>query len=85
MPLHTAPICVSCMHKGEGLTCTAFPDRIPDAILFSEVDHRKPYVGDHGIQYALAPGKTLNTSSLDDPDPPVVYTPLTGRRPKKRS
>ena len=39
------------MHKGLVLTCDAFPQRIPDAILESKVDHRQPVEGDHGIQF----------------------------------
>lgn len=33
------------------LTCDAFPDGIPDAILKSGYDHRKRYRGDQGITY----------------------------------
>jgi hypothetical protein len=39
---------------GEGeqlVACAAFPDGIPDAIATGEVEHRKPYAGDHGIQF----------------------------------
>jgi hypothetical protein len=51
------PICYSCAHlnEGEGMTCTAFPDGIPDEILNSEADHRLPYPGDNGIQFAQSP------------------------------
>lgn len=45
--------CILCKHNNvtTGDTCTAFPDGIPDTILSGEVDHKKPYKGDHGIQY----------------------------------
>ena len=56
MPSFPAPICMSCKHFCEGLACKAFPDGIPNAILRSSYDHRKPYPGDHGIQYEPDPG-----------------------------
>jgi hypothetical protein len=31
--------------------CAAFPDGIPEEILWNEVRHTKPYPGDHGIRY----------------------------------
>ena len=31
--------------------CAAFPDGIPDEILWNELRHTKPYPGDRGIQY----------------------------------
>jgi hypothetical protein len=45
------PLCLDCTHLRPGLTCTAFPDRIPVAILDGRVDHHQPYPGDHGIQF----------------------------------
>jgi hypothetical protein len=52
---HQAPTCMFCRHfdrDAERLTCRAFPDGIPDAILEGEVDHRRPVAGDGGIQFA---------------------------------
>jgi hypothetical protein len=52
-----APICLNCKHfhqGGEGLTCDAFPEGIPDDILTTDVEHRKPYPGDHGMQFEQA-------------------------------
>lgn len=47
--------CASCKHFRTGSrtnpTCDAFPDGIPEEILFGRNDHRKPFPGDHGIQY----------------------------------
>lgn len=44
--------CITCKHKlSYGSFCLAFPDGIPDTILSGEIDHKKPYKGDHGIQY----------------------------------
>jgi hypothetical protein len=54
---YAAPMCTVCTHyqpTREQLTCTAFPDGIPQAILYSQVDHRKPVSGDHGIQFEQA-------------------------------
>lgn len=54
------PICIYCKHFFPGPkgfpNCAAYPDRIPDAILQSEVDHRRPFKGDHGIQFEMVPG-----------------------------
>ena len=45
------PMCFECKNKLTDYTCKAFPDGIPDKILFGKVDHTKPYNGDHGIQF----------------------------------
>ena len=51
------PIRAFCIHtrlpKSE--TCIAFPDGIPQGILFGEMNHRNPYPGDHGIQFEPRP------------------------------
>lgn len=54
------PICAQCKHFRSGVTdrnaCDAFPEGIPAPIIKSQVDHRKPYPGDHGIQFEPAGG-----------------------------
>jgi len=66
-----APMCLYCVHfrsaigpigKGGSRTgppgCAAFPrpPGIPDVIFDNGFDHRKPYEGDHGIQFEPKPG-----------------------------
>ncbi|WP_048183672.1 hypothetical protein [Methanosarcina siciliae] len=59
-----SPVCTLCKHfrrqkeiKFDGLNpihehkCDAFPDRIPDEIWRGDNDHKKPFPGDHGIQF----------------------------------
>jgi len=55
--------CGACKHYdsgnrpvGEPATCKAFPDGIPRKILIEGFDHRKPFKGDNGIRFELAPG-----------------------------
>ena len=50
------PICLYCTHYDrnvprDGSFCSAFPDGIPVGIIDSQVDHREPVEGDHGIQF----------------------------------
>ena len=47
------PICYNCTHQDQEdhFKCTAFPKRIPKAIIESRANHRKPYPGDNGVLY----------------------------------
>ena len=45
--------CLECKHfiDDRKFTCKAFPKGIPDDLVFTRVEHTKPYPGDHGIQF----------------------------------
>lgn len=45
--------CLDCKHfiDDTKFTCKAFPDGIPDDLVFNKVSHKKPYEGDKGIQF----------------------------------
>lgn len=52
------PQCFRCKHyrdvkleTGAPMTCTAFPEGIPEEIVFNDFDHAKPHDDDHGIQF----------------------------------
>lgn len=61
MTIGTMPDCYKCIYfnneykgilfKGGGYICKAFPDGIPKEIFYGGVSHKKPYKGDHGIQF----------------------------------
>lgn len=56
-----APMCSFCIHFNEstqGERCRAFPNGIPQQILEFEVDHRKPFPGDNGVQFEPIEGIT---------------------------
>ena len=57
MTSYPAPICYTCSHLREEMTCEAFPEGIPDDILESRADHRQPYPGDNGIHYEQDPDR----------------------------
>ena len=47
-------VCALCLHldpSGER-KCVAFPSGIPLPIWLGENDHREPFPGDHGVQFA---------------------------------
>jgi hypothetical protein len=77
-----APICYGCLHQHPGLTCDAFPGRIPNAILLSQLDLRKPVAGDTGIMFKPKTHKDAGyAESLLAPWPP----PERNARPARAS
>jgi hypothetical protein len=48
-------MCLECTRfheeNEEALTCDAFPDGIPEAIIMSSADHRQPFPGDNGLRF----------------------------------
>lgn len=51
-----SPICTFCKHLNVGTkTCKAFPKKIPNPIWIGDNDHKLPYPGDRGIQFAPLP------------------------------
>lgn len=70
-----APICMWCAHferDAPGLHCSAYTDGIPDEIITSRVDHRKPYTGDNGVQFVQG------DNGLGDNPLPEYYDELLG-------
>lgn len=47
----TPAVCYRCVHFIEAWRCTAFPERIPDEVIWEGNDHTKPIAGDHGIRF----------------------------------
>ena len=62
MTFSKPPICISCAHllpKQDNLmSCRAFPI-IPGVIVFNELDHRLPVMGDSGIVFEQDPEQPL--------------------------
>lgn len=62
-----SPVCTSCKHLLDITQhkCTAF-DRIPNEIWVGKNNHKKPYPGDHGIQYEKSKYSEEDRKAVDD-------------------
>jgi hypothetical protein len=52
------PMCLACEHlnrQADDRSCAAFPEGIPEDIWTNQHDHHKPYPGDQGMRFELAP------------------------------
>lgn len=67
------PMCFECKRHFGDLTCDAFPDGIPQEIVLSEHDHRKPFVGDDGFRFLQDEALRGNSGS-----PILAGTPPNG-------
>jgi hypothetical protein len=82
MTQYVCPICYGCTRfrdvpaGQDRLCCTAYPAGIPEAILFSQADHRQPYAGDGGQQFdpADAAGAAY-AETVFNPEPVNVDAP----------
>ena len=59
------PQCLECIrykdnNKPRVYICDAFPEGIPDKILFNKHDYKKTYLGDNGIRFE--PAQMTNNS-----------------------
>jgi hypothetical protein len=48
-------LCHWCAHRDQDSPwrCKAYPEEIPQEVVWMNVDHRQPYVDDHGVRFEL--------------------------------
>jgi hypothetical protein len=51
MNTYQIPMCLICKHYRKAQRCDAFPKRIPQGILTSKFDYRKPFRGDNEVRF----------------------------------
>jgi hypothetical protein len=58
MTIGDAPPCIRCKHmeippgsKDKALVCAAFPEGIPDGLLYGDHSHVTAFPGDNGLRY----------------------------------
>ena len=69
-----APICMGCTRfrrNAEAFACDAYPDGIPDAIIFNEHDHREAFEGDSPARVRVTFDRDLACRITHDWDVPL--------------
>lgn len=68
MTVYEMPMCLSCKHVNQDMTCSAFPEGIPSEIVLGKHDHREPLEDPDELLY--------------EPNPDVEPTGLAREKPK---